>query len=112
MSTTAFNALSSAETTRWGRKQTFNNASTPSSICGKRASALIIDDPIRDFDQMEEFRDFVVWLCGFVDRTAPSSQEEWERLRMVTKKIAVKFVARRRELNNNSWEAEKQRELF
>ena len=46
----------------------------------------------KPFDETEEFRDYVVWLCGFTEHKAPPSQEDWDDLRERTKKIAAKFA--------------------
>lgn len=43
-------------------------------------------------DESEEFRDFVVWLCGYTSRHTPPDKAEWEELRDEAKKIAAKFA--------------------
>jgi hypothetical protein len=48
------------------------------------------------FDETDDFRDYVVWLCGYTQRKTPPSQEEWEDLRNETKKVAAKFALRTR----------------
>ncbi len=48
------------------------------------------------FDETDDFRDYVVWLCGYTQRKTPPSQEEWEELREETKKVAAKFALRTR----------------
>lgn len=46
----------------------------------------------RPFDETEDFRDFMVWLCGFTARHELPSQEDWENLREESKKVAAKFA--------------------
>jgi len=49
------------------------------------------------FDETEEFRDFVVWLCGFTNHDAPPSKAEWDALKDKTKHVAANFALRARE---------------
>jgi len=44
------------------------------------------------FEETADFRDFVVWLCGFTDRSAPPSQKDWDGLCDRTKQVATKFA--------------------
>ena len=55
----------------------------------------------RPFDETQDFRDFMVWLCGFTDRGAPN-QEEWEKLRERTKLVAAKFALQVRDYARNA----------
>lgn len=48
------------------------------------------------FDETDDFRDYVVWLCGYTQRKTPPTQEEWDDLRNETKKVAAKFALRTR----------------
>ncbi len=48
------------------------------------------------FDETDDFRDYVVWLCGYTQRKTPPSQDEWNDLRNETKKVAAKFALRAR----------------
>lgn len=48
-------------------------------------------DAIKPFEETSEFRDFMIWLCGFTDRGVPS-EEDWLKLRDKTKLIAAKFA--------------------
>jgi hypothetical protein len=45
----------------------------------------------RPFNETDEFRDFMVWLCGYTDRSVPN-EADWELLRERTKLIAAKFA--------------------
>jgi hypothetical protein len=49
------------------------------------------------FEETEEFRDFVVWLCGFTDRDSPPEIKDWKKLRSKTKQVAAKFALKARE---------------
>jgi hypothetical protein len=49
------------------------------------------------FDETEEFRDYIVWLCGFTDREDPPDKEEWKKLHAKTGQIAAKFALRARD---------------
>jgi hypothetical protein len=46
----------------------------------------------KPFEETEDFRDFVVWLCGYTERRIPPSMEEWGELREKTKQVAAKFA--------------------
>ena len=48
-------------------------------------------------EDTEEFRDFVVWLCGFTERHAPPDPKDWEALRDKTKNMAAHFALRARD---------------
>ena len=48
------------------------------------------------FDETDDFRDYVVWLCGYTQRKSPPDQEEWDELRQETKKVAAKFALQTR----------------
>ena len=48
------------------------------------------------FDETDDFRDYVVWLCGYTQRKTPPNQEEWDELRQETKKVAAKFALQTR----------------
>jgi hypothetical protein len=48
----------------------------------------------KPFDETEEFRDFMVWLCGFTDRDGVPDKESWSRLRSKVEKVAAKFATR------------------
>jgi hypothetical protein len=53
--------------------------------------------PPPPFDETEEFRDYIVWLCGFTDREDPPSKEEWKKLHEKTGQIAAKFALKARD---------------
>jgi hypothetical protein len=53
--------------------------------------------PPPPFDETEEFRDYIVWLCGFTDREDPPGKEEWKKLHEKTGQIAAKFALRARD---------------
>ena len=44
------------------------------------------------FERSEGFREFVVWLCGFTDRSEPPNMEDWEKLQHKTKVMAAQFA--------------------
>ena len=46
------------------------------------------------FEETREFRDFMVWLCGYTDRKQPPSKEDWEALRDKVKLVAAKFTTK------------------
>ena len=48
------------------------------------------------FEETADFRDFVVWLCGFTGRSSPPSQEDWDGLCDRTKQVAAKFALKAR----------------
>jgi hypothetical protein len=48
----------------------------------------------KPFDETEEFRDFMVWLCGFADRDEVPDRESWLKLRGKVEKVAAKFATR------------------
>ena len=64
------------------------------------------------FEETNEFRDFVVWLCGFTDRSTPATLEDWEGLRNRTKQIAAKFALKAREDARTKYTQPYQHELF
>ena len=47
------------------------------------------DPPI---EESEDFREFVVWLCGYTSRHTPPDKAEWEELRTEVKQMAAKFA--------------------
>lgn len=49
--------------------------------------------PVED---SEAFRDFVVWLCGFTDRSDLPGEKDWERLQERVKEMAAAFALRAR----------------
>ena len=46
----------------------------------------------KPFEETEDFREFVIWLCGCTSRHTPPNQEEWEELRNASKKMAANFA--------------------
>jgi hypothetical protein len=48
----------------------------------------------KPFDETSEFKDFVIWLCGYTDREEPPSKKEWRALQKRAKKMAAGFAAR------------------
>ena len=44
-----------------------------------------------------EFREFMIWLCGFTDATEAPSQDTWEKLQHRTKEIAARYALQRRD---------------
>jgi hypothetical protein len=57
----------------------------------------------KPFEETEEFRDFVVWLCGFTERHDPPGKKDWENLRNKTKKIAAKFALAAKDRAAEEW---------
>jgi len=49
------------------------------------------------FEETEDFRDFVVWLCGFTEGHKPPDEEQWEALRDKVKQVAAKFALKARD---------------
>lgn len=47
------------------------------------------DPPI---EESEDFREFVIWLCGYTSRHTPPDKAEWEELRTEVKQMAAKFA--------------------
>jgi hypothetical protein len=64
-----------------------------------QAAAAIAAKP---FEETSEFRDFVVWLCGYTDRDSAPSQKEWEDLRDRSKKVAAKFAMQTRDARKDA----------
>lgn len=44
-----------------------------------------------------EFREFMIWLCGFTDAVEAPSQDTWEKLQHRTKEIAARYALQRRD---------------
>lgn len=56
-----------------------------------------VQEMLEKYSETDEFRDFVVWLCGFTEYQDPPGKQDWERLRTKTKHIAAQFALRARE---------------
>ena len=46
----------------------------------------------KPFEHTEEFRTFVVWLCGYTGHDQPPSLEDWQKLQQEVKVMAAKFA--------------------
>ena len=46
----------------------------------------------RNFDETDDFRYFIIWLCGYVDRPTPPNAEEWSHLRERVAQVAAKYA--------------------
>lgn len=44
------------------------------------------------FDETANFRDFMVWLCGYTGHAEPPSQADWDNLCDKVKHVAAKFA--------------------
>jgi hypothetical protein len=64
------------------------------------------------FDETEEFRDFIVWLCGFTSRSTPPDQEEWDGLTERAKKVAVGFALKTRDRDRKKLEDRAREEYY
>lgn len=60
----------------------------------------------KPFDETEDFRDFVVWLCGFTDQDDPPDAKGWKKLREKAKRMAAEFAARSLEGKKKKFERE------
>lgn len=58
----------------------------------EQAYRKILEASNKPFEETEDFRDYVVWLCGFTEHHEPPGKEDWESLRERTKHIAAKFA--------------------
>lgn len=59
----------------------------------------------------DEFREFIVWMCGFTDATDAPDEEAWEKLRERVKEVAAKYVLARRDNQAAIDENQRQMEL-
>lgn len=70
---------------------------TPLNAVYSDASAAVRKEP-STFADDSEFREFMIWLCGFTDATEAPEQEAWERLRERVKEVAASYAQVRRHL--------------
>jgi hypothetical protein len=64
------------------------------------------------FEETEDFRDFIVWLCGFTDHHAPPDQEDWDELKNKAKQVAAKFALQARDRMKKAARKKTQGDLF
>ena len=63
--------------------------------------------PIEDTD---EFREFVVWLCGFTDRSEPPNQKDWDMMKDEVSAMAAKYMLRVRERRQKELKRQKKKQ--
>ena len=72
----------------------------------------LMEEVHKPFDETEDFRDFVVWLCGVTEAKKPPSAEDWTNLRDKTKHIAAKFALRAKDQAAEHLKEKMQPDLF
>ena len=85
-----------------GDQPLMGNEETISTYTGPQPDPHILDDD-------SEFREFMLWLCGFTDAENAPSEESWKKLQQKTKEIAATYALMRRDRLKRKAQIQRQR---